>query len=88
MPCNDGGFTRECYECESLQKKLDKVTRIACHLIRNGAPVPDFAISWWTAHQEVDRKREKREKEEKRKKALKRAALKKLTKEEKELLGL
>lgn len=42
---------------------------------------------WWEEHQEADRKREKQEDEELRKESLRSAALKKLTKEEREALG-
>lgn len=43
---------------------------------------------WWRDHQEHDRRRLKREKEEAEKKAVRKAALAKLTAEEREALGL
>ena len=89
MPCRDDWPSdQECQACESLQVRLDRVTRLACTLLRNGADCPEEFKGWWKLHQKHDKIREKQEKEEKRKKALKRAVLKKLSKEEKELLGL
>jgi hypothetical protein len=42
---------------------------------------------WWNEHQKLDAERERKEKEEKRIAALRKAALKKLTKAEREALG-
>lgn len=45
-------------------------------------------LEWWIHHQEIDRKRLAEEKAAKKKAELKSKALKKLTKEEKEALGI
>ena len=80
-----------------LKKEADKLARIACAAMTELEKMgkEDFLIlkneevsQWWAAHKEADRKERERVAEVERKKRVKEEALKRLTDEEKELLGL
>jgi hypothetical protein len=84
-------------DTKAIKEHTDKLARIACkamtELVKSGHA--DFLVlkddevrEWWEKHQEADRKA--REKEERKKERIKirRAALRKLSEEEKIALGL
>lgn len=84
-------------DIKRLKEEADKLARIACaamtELEKQGRE--DFLIlkneevgTWWAKHKEADRKERERVAELERKKRVKEEALKRLTDEEKELLGL
>lgn len=103
MPCSDGGSWEtthtEYVDNPETKKRLDKVTRLLCFVMRNLTPADRKQLysyasngkalaAWWYKHQEEDRKREL---EESRRKALqtkKKKALAKLTTEDRKLLNL
>jgi hypothetical protein len=102
MPCRDYGSDSyssptDTWQYREMKDRADMLARIACkamtELVKSG--YADFLVlkddevrDWWEKHQEADRKA--REKEERKKQAAKtrRAALKKLSDEEKIALGL
>ena len=101
MPCMSYDTNWANSDSDSRVKKLkaecDKLARIACaamtELEKQGKE--DFLIlkneevgHWWAKHKEADRKEQERLTEIERKKRVKEEALKRLTEEEKELLGL
>lgn len=81
-------------------KKLDALTKLlcstckyledllGCELKNSALKPPPTLITWWNGHQKGDEERSKIEDEKKRLKRLTKTALAKLTKEEKEVLGL
>lgn len=85
MACRS--FPEDFPEEMETRKKLDIVSRIACkalqHIEDSGDGLEMLILKdpetakWWTAHKEADRKERAKE-----------AALAKLTKEERKLLGL
>ena len=84
-------------DIKRLKAEADKLARIACAAMSELEKMgkEDFLIlkneevgTWWAAHKEADRKERERVAELERKKRVKEEALKRLTDEEKELLGL
>ena len=79
-------------------KKLDELTRLLCKVcssLDENSEVfwrlddsPTEVGRWWLKHQKLDNDRKKIEDEKKRLKKVEKDALAKLTKEEKEVLGL
>jgi len=100
MPCTDGGAP---YDTDnSVQERLDKVTRMLCTLAnatedQGFGMINDFGIprkdakeirEWLAEHNEMDRERREAEESEQREAKLKKDALKKLTAAERKALGL
>ena len=96
MPCRDYMDTPE-YQAD-MQKKCDMLSRIACKALQHiedsgdGLEIlilkdPEIA-EWWTAHKEADRKEQEKIKKEAEEKRIRKAALAKLTPEEKRILRL
>ena len=96
MPCRD--YETDYHDdSEELKEQCDRLARIACKAMQeleaNG--IEDMLVlkddevrDWWMAHKEADRKeREKREKRERRER-VKAEALAKLSKEERDVLGI
>lgn len=96
MPCTDGGGPipypcNHSAEIKHLKARNDELARLLCGLCNEIASTYEFKgplKEWWDAHQEFDRKRKQKEAEEKLKRRNRKAALDKLTKEERKLLGL
>ena len=115
MPCSDGGpdndaayggrsySSIEYKDNPEIKKRLDRVTRLLCALIRSieiqrgyieaktlmdRSEYPEELISWWKTHQREDAKRIAKEVQKKKDKLMKQQALNKLSKEERKLLGL
>lgn len=102
MPCNDGGYPSFMHaeDVREFNKKIDKLTRMLCGLCKAVDRVQDAELNmelidsvkglrqWWNKHQAIDRKREASEKAERERMRKVKAALKKLTPEELELLGI
>ena len=104
MPCKsyedyDSGSPNDSWQYRELKLKAnnDKLARIACkamtELERNS--IGDFLLlkddevrTWWLAHKEADRKAQEAAAEKARVAKVKRDALKKLTDEEKKVLGI
>lgn len=97
-PCDDGGRDEpsaadEVYPVlcgimsvleaeQSLKRVLDKVDW------REAGVTRAFAERWWKNHKEDDEERRREEEEERREAIDRKAALKKLTKRDREVLGL
>jgi len=68
------------------------MTRLACDrckwLERKKGGVPEWALEWWTSHVQADAERVSRSKQAQREAAVRKRALAKLTKEERDELGL
>lgn len=101
MPCRDYDDynVREAIDEieERSKKKLDKVTRLLCETLKKveGTAIETEVLlkggelaEWWTEHKKQDAKRLAAEREKKRKAKVRREALRKLNKEERQLLGL
>lgn len=101
MPCRDYNDcnTREIIDeaMQPVKKKLDKVTRLLCETLKKveGSAIETEVLlrggelaEWWIEHKKQDAKRLAAEAEKRRKAKAKREALKKLNKEERQLLGL
>jgi hypothetical protein len=86
MPCDSGGYCGD-----SLRPELDKVTRLLCEVL--GSLPSDRHLSlevraWWEQHQAEDRRKAEAEQQEQERRTKARAALDKLTSEERALLGI
>jgi ribosomal protein S1 len=103
MPCRSyeddyrSGEPTDSWQYKELKANNDKLARIACkamtELVKAG--YADFLVlkddeirEWWEKHQEADRKAREKEERKKERTKLRRAALRKLTEEEKIALGL
>jgi hypothetical protein len=97
MPCTNDGFHQ--MEASENRRKLDKVTAMLCGVMRRletGYPEHCTRLTesivgldeWWTEHKRIDAERAKREAELARQQEMKKAALDKLTDEEKRALGI
>lgn len=94
MPCRDYPDTntvaRSTYDYE--RAKLDEVTQMLCVMCNTmetlKIDIPDTVAPWWTQHKAEDMRRAALEEAEATRKRQVRAALKKLTKEERKLLGI
>ena len=90
MPCRDWNDVPNCsYE----QRKITELTQMLCSCCKeierfNGPTIPRDTTTWWIAHKKEDAARIQAEKEHKRKDVIKKQVLAKLTKQEKDILGL
>ena len=73
--------------CEVMKKLTNKQIEKLLNTQSNHDLARDLA-DWWNRHQSLDAERERKEKEEKRIHGLRKSALKKLTKAERQALGL
>jgi hypothetical protein len=85
------------YEVRKVKREADRLARIACQAMQTLEDMgkADFLLlkdsevrEWWTAHKEADRKAQAAAAEKLRREELKRAALAKLTPEERAALGI
>jgi hypothetical protein len=90
MPCSDGGPTRE--QVEQERQDHQTMTRLSCDRCREiearGGVVPEWAQSWWQKHKRHDAARLEREAVARRQQEIRMKALSKLTKAEREELGV
>jgi hypothetical protein len=100
MPCYDGSgpsYSDNTYEMRKMKERNDLLARVACRALTeledNG--IADLLLlrddetrEFWIKHKEFDRKRKAEQAEKRRLAALKKAALAKLTDEEKAALGI
>jgi hypothetical protein len=100
MPCYDGGgpsYSDNSDELRRMKARIDLLARVACRALTeledNG--IADFLLlrddetrEFWEKHKEFDRKRKAEQAEKRRKAAIKKAALAKLSDEEKAALGI
>ena len=90
MPCSDGGPSYE--QVEQEERDLKTMTRLACDRCKEiearGGNVPAWAMEWWTRHKAKDRERLKEDAVARRESKIRKTALAKLTKKEREELGL
>lgn len=100
MPCRDyytdGQYDNS--ESKALKSRLDKVTRILCKVLKELENSPEMTAillksdkefqNWYTAHKKADEEERKRIAEKKRREAVKKAAMAKLSAEEREILGI
>lgn len=95
MPCRDYDDGLSTYQIQQI--KIDTLTRMLCetltHVDESGYKTilnkrSKEVTQWWNEHQERDRKRRIAEGAELRRKSDKKAALAKLTPQERKLLGL
>ena len=73
------------------KKEGDKLTKKLCSAIQKIEDISEYSLElqmWWRDHQEADKARLEKELKEAEEKKAKEEALKKLTKYERELLGL
>jgi hypothetical protein len=101
MPCMsyETNWARESndYEVRRVKREADRLARIACQAMQALEDMgrADFLLlkdtevrEWWTAHKEADRKAREAAEAKLRREELKRAALAKLTPEERAALGV
>ena len=103
MPCRSyeddyrDGSPTESWQYRELKANNDKLARIACRALTelesNGIEdllllKDDETREWWAKHKEADRKAQEAQIEKARLAKVKRDALKKLTDEEKKVLGI
>jgi hypothetical protein len=100
MPCYSGNYESHAKETNLHDENEFLKAALCLMLTLHGVPnkfedaVKDSGIKvegisvWWKAHKRKDEQRRQREAEEKFQKSRKKAALSKLTKEERSLLGL
>ena len=101
MPCMSYETTwardSDDYEVRKVKREADRLARIACQAMQTLEDMgkADFLLlkdsevrEWWTAHKEADRKAQAAAAEKLRREELKRAALAKLTPEERAALGI
>lgn len=92
MPCSSEGYG------DSYRSAANDATRAACDLVRVAratgmwgkvaARVSAQTLAWVERHDEIDAEREKEEKHKAVEEAARKAALKKLSKKERDLLGI
>jgi hypothetical protein len=103
MPCKSyeddyrSGSPTDSWQYKELKANNDKLARIACKAMTEleSNSIGDFLLlkddevrTWWLAHKEADRKAQEAAAEKARVAKVKRDALKKLTDEEKKVLGI
>jgi small-conductance mechanosensitive channel len=89
MPCRDDYSDQ--LDLINLRERLDRATRVACELSKLLGSTDNLsqeAISWIAEHYQMDKDRKAREKAARDLQRKRKAALAKLTEEEKELLEL
>lgn len=77
-----------CAACEALNKKKVPLPKTVINSPISNKDVELSLQTWWEGHQEKDKLRKKAQDEKKAKEQQRQAALAKLSKEEKKLLGL
>jgi hypothetical protein len=103
MPCKSyeddyrEGSPTDSWQYRELKANNDKLARIACKAMTEleSNSIGDFLLlkddevrTWWLAHKEADRKAQEAQIEKARLAKVRRDALKKLTNEEKKVLGI
>lgn len=97
MPCSSGGYESASYYNDYVEYKdrADRATRAACELGRLLKTVPKLFATltprtqkWIKRHEAMDRRRIEQEKEKKRTTKIRQNALAKLSKEERDILGV
>jgi hypothetical protein len=103
MPCRSyeddyrEGSPTDSWQYKELKANNDKLARIACKAMTEleSNSIGDFLLlrddevrTWWLSHKEADRKAQEAQIEKARLAKVKRDALKKLTDEEKKVLGI
>ena len=103
MPCRSyeddyrSGSPTDSWQYKELKANNDKLARIACKAMTELAEQgraeflvlrDDEVREWWHQHQEADRKAQEAKLEKQRLAKIKKDALKKLTDEEKKVLGI
>lgn len=94
MPCTDGGPSYE--QIQEEKEFHNAMTRLSCEYckaiergdVKDVKSVPKWAKKWWKNHQDSDVKREREEKENREWTKKRKAALAKLTDEEKGYLDI
>ena len=101
MPCRDYGSDSpsptDSWQYRDLKDRADMLARIACKAMTEleNNKIEDLLLlrddevrEWWTKHKEADQKAREKEERKQERLRLRRAALRKLTAEEKVALGL
>ena len=102
MPCRDYASDsysspEDSWQFQELKERADMLARIACKAMTELAEQgraeflvlrDDEVREWWHQHQEADRKAQEAKLEKQRLAKIKKDALKKLTDEEKKVLGI
>jgi hypothetical protein len=103
MPCKSyeddyrSGSPTDSWQYKELKANNDKLARIACKAMTEleSNSIGDFLLlkddevrTWWVVHKEADRKAQEARIEKARVAKVRRDALKKLTDEEKKVLGI
>ena len=102
MPCRDYASDRyssptDSWYCQEMKNRADMLARIACKAMTEleNNKIEDLLLlrddevrEWWAKHKEADRKAQEKEERKQERLRLRRAALRKLTAEEKVALGL
>lgn len=103
MPCKSyeddyrSGSPTDSWQYRELKANNDKLARIACKAMTEleSNSIGDFLLlkddevrTWWLAHKEADRKAQEARVEKARLAKVRRDALKKLTDEERKVLGI
>ena len=102
MPCRDYASAsyadhKDSWQFRELKERADMLARIACKAMTELAEQgraeflvlrDDEVREWWHQHQEADRKAQEAKLEKQRLAKIKKDALKKLTDEEKKVLGI
>lgn len=96
MPCRSDDYCESDEEISKLNKKISQLEDMLCSvctvLDSVNVQVPPTAIVWWENHKQMDAMRKKWEEERKirelKVKELRNSALEKLTKDERDVLGL
>ena len=94
MPCMGPYSDRELLD--RAGRENDKLTRMMCNMCRNLEAGDDYnyiprvrgLITWWKEHKRLDAKRETEERETEKMEKLRKKAISKLSKKERESLGL
>ena len=84
------GYHKDAYN-KATQEKLDKKTAELCGKLKKEKDVTKYSLelqTWWRDHKKADKRHEQEDKEEKRKANLRKAAAKRLTKKQREALGI
>jgi hypothetical protein len=101
MPCRDYGSDdvspTDSWQYRDLKERADMLARIACKAMTEleNNKIEDLLLlrddevrTWWAKHKEADRKAREKEQRKQERIRLRRAALRKLSEEEKIALGL
>ena len=87
---SSGGYSTPYSSSECNKKLADKLTAELCGKLKE-TDITKYSLEmqiWWRDHQDKDSKREQEEENKKKREEIRKAALSKLTKAEKEALGL